>query len=135
MVASALTSLAGAGPLFRGEEDFHKRFPNATEISYKTSEELTFVKFTWEGLKLEAFYDEEGNLLATARFLPFSNLPLSVQLSIRKQYPDYLDTQVIEYDGQDDSVSYYVTEVGLKRSYMLHVLTNGEISIYKKMKN
>jgi hypothetical protein len=135
IAVTAFGTPAGTGPNFRGEQDFNKRFPNATGVTFKVTGQVTDVSFTWNGLKLEAFYDDQGNPIATARFIPVSNLPLSAQLSLRTQYPDFAETQVIEYDDENDGLSYYVTEVGLKVSYMLHVSTGGTISVFKKMKN
>jgi hypothetical protein len=133
--ASAFAKPAGTAPAFRGQEDFNKRFPNATEVNCKAYGQFTDVTFTWNGLQLQAFYTEEGDPIATARYILFSNLPLSVQMSLRKQYADFTDTQIIEYNDENEGLSYYVTEVGLKTSYMLHVSTSGTISVFKKMKD
>jgi hypothetical protein len=134
--ATAFAKPAGTGLTFRGQDDFNKRFPNATDvIASKVDEQLTEVSFTWNGLKLEAFYDEEGSPVATARYIAVSSLPLSVQLSLSTQYSNFVDTEVIEYYDQNEGLSYYVTEVGEKASYMLHVSTGGSISVFKKMKN
>jgi hypothetical protein len=89
----------------------------------------------WNDMKLQAFYDRDGNFLATCRAVSIGNLPLSVQMSLRNTYPGYIERDAIEYNDADDGVTYYVTIIGEKVSYLLHVSTSGTISVFKKMKN
>ena len=122
------------GPSFAGEENFTHRFPQASGVTYKVKGQFTEVNFMWNDMKLQAFYDQEGNFLATCRAVSIGNLPLSVQMSLKNAYPGYIERDAIEYNDADDGVTYYVTIVGEKVSYLLHVSTSGTISVFKKMK-
>jgi hypothetical protein len=86
-------------------------------------------------MKLQAFYDVEGNLLATCRPVTINNLPVAAQLTLKDQYPGGIARDAIEYNDPNDGVSYYVTMISPKNSYLLRVSTSGMISVFKKMKN
>jgi len=123
------------GPSFKGSEHFAQRFPQATNVDYKVKGQFTEVNFIWNGLRLQAYYDASGNPVATSRYIEFNNLPLSVQMNLKKEYPALAVTEAVEFtDASDDGLSYYVTAVGPKVSYLLHVSTSGTISVFKKMK-
>jgi hypothetical protein len=122
-------------PTFIGIENFKHEFPDATDISYKVKGELTEVNFSWNAMRLQAFFDYQGNLLATCRNIATSDLSLTAQMSLKNQYPGYFEREAIEYNDANAGVSYYVTVVGPKTSYLLCVSTDGMISVFKKMKH
>jgi len=119
---------------FRGADNFRHQFPEATAVNYKVKGQYTEVVFTWNGLKLQAFYDLDGNPLATARVIDKNNLPLNVQLNLQKYYGTGYISTAIEYSDVNEGLCYYVAVVEPKSSYLLHVSTSGEISVFKKMK-
>jgi hypothetical protein len=122
-------------PIFKGAKNFAESFPGATNVDYKITGQFTKVDFTWKELKLEAFYDKEGTLLATGRLIPFENLPLSVQMNMNKEYPGFFPVQVSEFNDTNDGLCYYVTVSSPEKSYILHISPNGSIDVFKKMKN
>src|SRR5258708_6731967 len=79
-------------PGFRGSAHFWLHFPGATDVNYKVKGQFTEVNFTWNALKLEVFYDIEGELIATCRQIPVGNLPLPIQMSLGKQYENFVLT-------------------------------------------
>ena len=120
---------------FRGADNFRHQFPQATSVEYKVKGQFTEVNFTWNGLQLQAFYDKEGTPLATARAIDKNNLPVNVQLNLQKSYADAFIAAAIEYNDANEGLSYYVTVVDAKSTYLLHVSTGGDISVFKKMKH
>ena len=122
-------------PEFVGAYNFKHEFPTATDISYKVKGQFTEVNFVWNNMKLQAFYNHEGELMATCRPVPAGNLPLQAQLSLKDQYPDAIIREVVEYNDPNDGVSYYMAIVSHQSGYLLHVSTSGTISVFKKMKN
>ncbi len=122
-------------PTFKGVEIFRQEFPNATDVSYKVKGELTEVNFSWNTMRLQAFFDFQGNLLATCRNIANSDLSLTAQMSLKNNYPGYIEREAIEYNDAHAGVSYYVTMVGPKTSYLLCVSTDGMISVFKKLKH
>jgi hypothetical protein len=122
-------------PTFVGAENFKQKFPDASNISYKVKGELTEVTFIWNTMRLQAFFDFEGNLLATCRAIANGDLSLTAQMSLKNAYPGYVEREAIEYNDANAGVSYYVTMIGPKNSYLLCVSTDGMISVFKKMKH
>jgi hypothetical protein len=120
---------------FPGSEHFARQFPQATAVNYKVKAQFTEVDFTWNGLQLQAFYDNQGTPLATARTIDKNNLPVNVQLNLQKNYGDAYISAAIEYADANDGLCYYVTVLEPKASYLLHVSTSGDISVFKKMKH
>jgi len=120
---------------FIGSSNFKHQFPKATDITYKVKGQFTEVSFLWNDMNLQAFYDLEGNLLATCRPVATANLPVAAQLTLKDKYPGGTAKDAIEYNDPNDGVSYYVTMVSPKATYLLHVSTSGTISVFKKMKN
>jgi hypothetical protein len=125
---------ANIDPGFIGMDNFKRQFPLATAVSYKVKGLFTEVDFRWNDMALQAFYDRDGNLLATCRPVEVGSLPLSAQISLRESYPRYVLRDAIEYNEPDGEVSYYVTAAGEKVTYLLRVSTNGSISVFKKMR-
>ena len=122
-------------PDFVGAYNFKHQFPTATDVSYKVKGQFTEVSFVWNDMKLQAFYDQQGDLMATCRPVPEANLPLAAQLSLKDQYSGASLREIVEYNDPNDGVSYYLVAVTPKSAYLLHVSTSGTISVFKKMKN
>jgi hypothetical protein len=122
-------------PDFKGAKHFVENFPGATDVGCKITGQFTKVDFTWKDLKLEVFYDTEGNLLATCRRISFSNLPLALQINVNKEYPGFVPIEVSEFNDATDGLCYYVTVTDSQKTYLLHMSVSGSISIFKKMKN
>lgn len=120
---------------FTGSSNFKQQFPQATQISYKVKGQFTEVNFVWDNMNLQAFYDVDGNLMATCRSVEIGNLPVAAQLTLKDRYPGGIARDAIEYNDPNDGVSYYVTMINPKNSYLLRVSTSGMISVFKKMKN
>lgn len=121
-------------PHFKGVENFVKAFPQATGVAYEVKGQFTEVSFTWNDLNLLAFYDMEGNPIGTSRAVDVKALPLSYMLDIKREYAGYVITDAIEFDNADTGLSYYITVVGPEKAYVLHLDTDGTISVFKKMK-
>jgi hypothetical protein len=135
VTAASANPFEGKDLKFNGSSNFKHQFPQATNISYKVKGQFTEVNFVWNDMNLQAFYDVEGNLLATCRPVATANLPVAAQLALKDKYPGGVASDAIEYNDPNEGVSYYVTMASPKGTYLLHVSTGGTISVFKKMKN
>ena len=120
---------------FKGSDTFVKEFPQATEVTWSVKKEFTEVHFIWHNLKLQAFFDRQGNYIATSREISVKDLPLSYVININKEFRDFEITEAIEFDHAENGMSYYITVVKDDKKYVLNVSTDGTISVFKKMKN
>lgn len=136
LVSLSLRSFAGdttgKPPHFKGAENFRNSFPQATVIECKNKNDLTEVNFTWQGMNLEAFYDLDGNLVATCRDIRVDNLPLNIQFSVRQNYPGYILQRASEFSDGDNSLSYYVMLAGGAKSLLVHVYADGSCNVFKR---
>jgi hypothetical protein len=133
-----ISSAAFAGnkeiPHFAGIENFFKTFPHATMINCQQKGLFTKVNFVWNDMKLQAFYDQEGNLFGTSREITVQELPASVRQDVQKKYAGFVITEAIEFDQTDSGMNYYITVVAPEKYYVLQVTSDGTISVFKKMK-
>jgi hypothetical protein len=120
---------------FKGADSFRKNFPQATDVVYTVKKEFTEVRFTWHDLKLEAFFDRQGNYIGTSREIAVRDLPLSYVININNEYKDFDITEAIEFDHAENGMSYYVSVVNGDKKYVLNVALDGSISVFKKMKS
>jgi len=120
---------------FKGADAFKKSFPQASEVSFTVKKDFTEVNFTWHSLKLQAFFDRQGNYIGLSREISVKDLPLSYIMNINKEYKGFDITEAIEFDHSENGLSYYVTVIKEDRKYVLNVATDGSISVFKKMKS
>jgi hypothetical protein len=136
VITIASSAFAGDNTLnFKGSDAFKKSFPQASEVSFTVKKDFTEVNFTWHNLKLQAFFDRQGNYIGLSRDISVKDLPLSYVISINKMYKDFEITEAIEFDHSENGLSYYVTVVKEDKKYVLNVATDGTISVFKKMKS
>jgi hypothetical protein len=137
LVLTMISSVfAGPGntPHFKGMDHFAKAFPKATMVVCQVKSQFTEVNFTWNDMKLQAFYDFDGNLIGTSRAVAIKDLPLSLLLKIKSDYAGFEPTEAIEFDHTDTGLSYYVTIAGPEKAYVLRLDADGTTSVFKKMK-
>ena len=134
-IASAAFAGDNSALDFKGADRFNKIFPNATKVAYEVKKDFTEVRFTWNNINLEAFFDRQGNLIATSRQLEVSALPVAYVMNINKEYEGYDIIEAIEFDHAENGLSYFVAVVKGDKKYILNVSTGGDISVFKKMKN
>lgn len=139
IIALTVISSAFAGkpvaPHFKGVEIFVKTFPQATEVNYQEKGRYTEVSFTWNSMKLQSFFDKEGNLIGTSRDIAIKDLPLSLIMNLKSKYAGYIVREAIEFNHPEYGLSYYVTVVNPEKAYVLHITPDGAIDVFKKMKN
>ena len=139
LLSVSLRSLAG-DPTdklshFKGADNFRSTFPKAEVIGCKNTREFTEVNFIWNGLHIQAYYDREGNAVGTSRDISSEHLPVTVQLNLGREYPDFTVKQAIEYTDMDNSLSYYVTVTNTKTTRVLHISPDGYITTFRRFRS
>jgi hypothetical protein len=110
---------------------FHKDFQNAEVISAETHKSFTKLTFKMNNIVLFAFYSDNGELLAVTRNILSTQLPVGLQISLRKEFSSYWITELIELNG-DGQNSYYVSLENADKKLTLR--SNGDESweVYEK---
>ncbi|HVI48863.1 MAG TPA: hypothetical protein VM802_28610 [Chitinophaga sp.] len=106
-VLSAKEYEVAATPKLRNA--LNEAFTGAQDVKWYTDDNRTFTaKFEMSHAKVTAFFNEDGTLLATSRYLDPEQLPLNVTSKLNKRFPDTSVFCVVEYSSGENTV-YFIT--------------------------
>jgi len=114
---------------------FEKEFKGAQYIVWQSLNDyqLFHAKFIYNNEQVNAFFEENGNLLAIGRYITISSLPLTVTKSISSQYDKYEMKDAIEYSKSGEP-SYVISLENDKSRLVVEAYSNGNIYLFKKEK-
>lgn len=115
---------------------FRQLFADAVSVDWKQVEgsDLVQASFSYNGQSIKAFFDNEGQMVAAARYISPQQLPLSIGRQIAQRYAGYaIQPNVIEHES-DGLTSYYITMAGDRQDIVLKADADGYLSVYKKAK-
>lgn len=113
--------------------NFKSEFKKASEVSWTSTEEFTKATFVLNNQKMEAFYDQNGEMIGTSKAVSLDELPVSAKRSIAKRLSGYTVKEAIEFQGTDE-LAYYISAENDKETAILKVSDNGTMSNYKTIK-
>lgn len=87
---------------------FKTEFSTAKEVEWSVGTDYYKATFNYNGKYVFAFYNEEGELLGLTRYLSPSDLPLTLQNNLKKNYEGYWVSDLFEA-SKDDATNYYIT--------------------------
>ena len=87
---------------------FQKEYVGAADVTWYVYDNYIKVGFSFNGMQLVGFYTKDGRTLGIARNIPFSSLPLMLQIEQRKNYKDYWITEIYEFSNSDGA-RYHLT--------------------------
>jgi hypothetical protein len=113
---------------------FQTNFSSASKVSWEKTSDFYFVTFQLNNSNITAAYNEEGELVGTARRIEAGQLPLNVSLAISEKYAGLeMEKSATEltYEGQ---TRYYIN--GESKTHVLKLKCNasGEISVESRIK-
>lgn len=116
-------------------EAFQKEFTGASHVKWELLKDNSIyqARFIYNNERLNAFFDEEGTLLAVGRYIAEANLPLMVSKTIAKKYAGYEVKEIIEYI-QGNETSYLVSLENEKNKLVVNAYGTGSSYIFKKEK-
>jgi hypothetical protein len=112
---------------------FNKDFASATNVSWNKQKNFTKATFTMSNQVMFAYYDENGNLIASARNILSEQLPINLMNDLKKGYSNYWISELFEMD-KDGQASYYVTLENADETLILKSSSSNSWSTYKKSK-
>lgn len=112
-----------------------KEFKGAQYIVWQSlkDHQLFHAKFIYNNEQVNAFFEEDGNLLAMGRYITPSSLPLAITKSISSKYSEYQLTDAIEYSKSGET-SYVISLENEKTRLVVEAYTNGNTYVFKKEK-
>jgi len=90
------------------QQAFNKEFAGAADVQWHPNSQYVQVEFTFNSMRLVAYYNNAGETLAVVRNIYFSSLPLALQMDLRKFDKGYWITKICEVTTHDGT-QYRVT--------------------------
>ena len=113
---------------------FENDFSKAEQVSWEKTSDFYFASFTLNNTSVDAAYNEEGELIGTARKISTQLMPLSISLAIAEKYEGYqVRTSAVEltYEGV---TRYYVTVSNEAQVLKLKCYSNGDLAVEQRTK-
>lgn len=138
ILGSALASDGGAKEIIvsrRVEASFNKEFAGARSVKWDLikTENIYQAQFLYNDERLNAYFDGEGNLVATGRFVGVSHLPLILRKNVAEKYDDYVMGEIVEFSTNNET-SYLMVLENEKAKLIVQGYINGSSTIFKKEK-
>lgn len=138
----ALFAVFATGSAFANEEvsvnsavkqSFSKEFAGAQSVTWDAiaSKDLFHASFVLNNERLNAYFNSEGVLIATGRFIAPENMPMLVSKGINARYSKYELTDVIEMISGNET-SYIVMVQNEKAKVYVQAYSDGTTSVIKK---
>jgi hypothetical protein len=111
-----------------------KEFAGASAIKWYSDDNKTFMaRFTLREHSVTAYFDGDGNLLATRRYIQEDQLPMVVANKLAKRYPDEQIRWVVEFQAEGNLV-YYVTLENATSWKVIKATSSGSLTVHQNMK-
>lgn len=134
IVAGSLMSFA-AGP----EEvnpsvlkAFSKEFVSAKNVEWVATANYYRAAFTFNDKYVFAYYNPDGDLIGITRYISPDDLPVALQMNLKKQYEGYWISDLFEMSKADDT-SYFITVENAGMKIMLKSV-GGRWEVFKSDK-
>jgi|SRR6476620_1117133 len=138
MIAVALLVSLGA---FAGKEKekvnekvlkaFNSEFTNVHEVEWTASADYFKASFALNGQMVSAFFNTDGELMGMTRNIPSSQLPVTLQTSLKRNYGSFWISNLFEVSNSNGT-SYYITLENGDNKVILKSSGNSDWATYKK---
>jgi hypothetical protein len=113
---------------------FENDFSKASQVNWEKTSDFYFASFILNNVRVDAAYNEAGELVGTARIISAEQVPLGISLAIAEKYKGYeVDKTAVEltYEGQ---TRYYLTVGGDTQVIKLKCFSTGDIEVESRSK-
>ena len=112
-----------------------KEFADATHVTWAkvANSDLLQAHFLINKERYCAYFDEDGQLVATGGFLNFYNLPMLINRLLREKYQSYVVVEAFEMVNRGET-TYVLTIENQTRRIVLQTYDNGLTTVVKKTK-
>ena len=101
---------------FAGEENvsrkvldaFNTEFSTAQQVEWTAGDNFFKASFIFNNKHVSAFYNTDGDLIGVTRYMSSMDLPINLQISLKKNYADYWISDLFEV-AKNDNTFYYIT--------------------------
>lgn len=136
IVTLALAFLTGSA--FAGEvvnsrvlKAFENEFATAREVVWSQGSDYYRAAFVYNEQHVFAYYDEAGILLGVTRYIKTSDLPVTLQAQLKKNYADYWISDLFEL-SQPENEAYYITVENADTRLVLRSQNGSDWQLFQK---
>jgi len=117
------------------KQSFQREFAGAQSVSWEviSDKDIFHASFIYNNERLNAYFDAEGTLLATGRYVKQENLPMLVTKGIAVRYKQFNILESIEFVTGSET-SYIVKLENEKLSLYVQAFNDGSTTVLKKEK-
>ena len=117
------------------KESFQKEFAGAQSVSWETlvEKDIYHASFIYNNERLNAYFDGNGSLLATGRYLKAENLPMLITKGISDRFSRYDVVESIEFVTGNET-SYIIKVENEKVKLYIQAYIDGSSVVLKKEK-
>ena len=112
---------------------FQKEFSLAQDVKWEDKGELKQVRFSLYGNSFIAWYNDNAELVTTARNLLYMQLPLSVIQTLQRKYANAYFFEIIEITKNNET-NYQVKMERKGKKFLLRATPDGDVTISKRIK-
>lgn len=112
-------------------QSFQSTFKGAKEVDWTISTAYVKAQFALDGQYINAFYTNDGEMIALTRNITANQLPVMLQANLKKQCENFWITELFELTNEEGT-SYYVTLENADNKVILQSSSNKEWKSYKK---
>lgn len=135
VVGSSFASGGGVKIDRKIQAAFQKEFSEAFNPRWESvGDGLYHVSFTQNSEVMDAYYNEEGQLVSLSRYVSREQLPILVNKTIGEKLASAEVTQIRELVSENET-SYLVTAENEKGTVVARIFTTGGFQVVKKIKN
>jgi hypothetical protein len=140
MMLTLAIIVSSLGVAFAGEEvnakvlgAFKNEFKSAKEITWTIAPNYYQASFIYNDQHVAAYYSVEGELLGLTRYISPSDLPLTLQSDLKKNYSDYWISDLFEV-ANEQGTTYYITVEDADSKKVLKATDGRSWDEFKKVK-
>lgn len=110
---------------------FNQTFINAADVKWSVVSTMYRAEFNLNGQYASAYFNEDGTLMAVTRNISTFQLPITLQVELKKDYADYWVTELFEVSA-NGGTQYYVTLETATQKTVLKAYPGSQWSKYNK---
>jgi hypothetical protein len=136
LIVTTLVTTAFADPAktnYLVLKTFNVEFKNASDVSWTSTPAFIKATFTLDNQRMEAFYNEDGERIATSSSISIEELPIKAKRAFAKKYESYNVKEAILFEATEE-IAYFISAENDKESVIVKVYENGNTSVFKKTK-
>jgi hypothetical protein len=117
----------------KAKQTFNSNFTGVSHVMWQRENAFEKATFTMNNQVMFAYFDDNGDLVATTRNILSDQLPIHLLTDLKKNYADHWITELFEIATQGET-TYYVTLENAEETVVLRSSDFNNWSTYKKIK-